>query len=342
MNNIRLILVEEKDKKKYERKYKCPYCEKKFTRKTMPPHIQNTHEDLIPEGMTALQITFNTVNNKKEPYGSCIVCKSNTSWNEAKGRYERLCGKESCKIKYKDMVASRNKDKYGTENPNTDERYKEDIQKKALSRRSISGNYKFKDGGVISYVGSYEKNLLEFMDKVMNINSVDIQAPGPSIKYQYKGEEHMYLPDFYYEPYDLLIEVKDGGDNPNKNPEIAKMKLERQSAKEKAIYDNTDFNYIRLTNNDFGQLMSAMAVLKYNLESKERYFKVNESFGGYFDMILTEEVGSNNIDLRNLEDIKNDIEKELYSYIKPYSNDMVLLDRQLFDIEGVITNGRHV
>ena len=84
MNNIRLILVEEKDKKKYERKYKCPYCEKKFTRKTMPPHIQNTHEDLIPEGMTALQITFNTVNNKKEPYGSCIVCKSNTSWNESK------------------------------------------------------------------------------------------------------------------------------------------------------------------------------------------------------------------------------------------------------------------
>ena len=59
-------------------------------------------------------------------------------------------------------------------------------------------------------------------------------------------------------------------------------------------------------------------------------------------MILTEEVGSNNIDPRNLEDIKNDIEKELYSYIKPYSNDMALLDRQLFDIEGVITNGRHV
>jgi len=234
------------------------------------------------------------------------------------------------------MVRKRNKDKYGTEDPNNDERYKEDIQNKALSRRKISGKYTFKDGGVIPYVGSYEKNLLEFLDTVMNVQSVDLQAPGPSLKYQYKGGEHLYISDFYYVPYNLIIEVKDGGKNPNTNPEVMKQKQERQTAKEEAVYKNTSYNYIRLTDNDFGQLMSAMAVLKYNMDD-ERYFKVNEMYEVYNAKII-KETSMFGIDPKIIEDV----EKEINAYLKPITPEMELLDRQLFDIEGVLSNGRHV
>lgn len=336
MKNIKIIFASEKEKQKYQRKYKCPYCDYKNIRTKLVSHIQSKHADLIPEGMTALQIVFNVVNNKKENHGDCIICKEPTPWNESKGRYDRLCGREYCKEKYKEMVRKRNKDKYGTEDPNNDERYKEDIQNKALSRRKISGKYTFKDGGVISYVGSYEKNLLEFLDTVMNVQSIDLQAPGPSLKYQYKGGEHLYISDFYYVPYNLIIEVKDGGKNPNTNPEVMKQKQERQTAKEEAVYKNTSYNYIRLTDNDFGQLMSAMAVLKYNMDD-ERYFKVNEMYEVYNAKII-KETSMFGIDPKIIEDI----EKEINTYLQPTTSEMELLDRQLFDIEGVLSNGRHV
>lgn len=336
MKNIKIIFASDKDPKKYMRKYQCKFCNNKYTRAQLPSHIQSEHAELIPEGMTALQIAFNIVNKKIDNHGKCIICGSDTDWNENKGRYDRLCGKESCKIKYKEMVRNRNKDKYGTEDPNNDKRYKEDIQNRALSRRKISGKYKFKDGGEISYVGSYEKNLLEFLDTIMNLSSVDIQSPGPSLKYEYKGSEHLYLPDFYYIPYNLLIEVKDGGTNPNKNPEIAKQKQERQSAKEAAVYNNTDYNYIRLTDNDFGQLVSAMAILKYNMD-EERYFKVNEMYDIYNNMVQKESSILKDID----PDTLNLIESQVCDYINP---DKVLndIDRKLFDIEEVLVNGRHV
>ena len=249
-----------------KKKYKCPYCELRVERAKLHLHIQDKHEDMIPEGYTALRVAFNTINNKTE--GHCIICKKETSWNEDKGRYERLCGDPKCKETYKKMCADRNKNKYGTERLQSDPRYAEEVQKKALAGRGISGEYKFKDGGIVPYVGSYEKKLLKFLDDVMNIRSEDIVAPGPSIEYEWNGDRHIYLPDFYYIPYNLIIEIKDGGDNPNKNPAMTDYKTNRQVAKENAVRATQKFNYIRLTNNDFGQLMSIMAVLKYNMKSE--------------------------------------------------------------------------
>ena len=268
--------------KKYQRKYKCPYCNNKYERKKLPVHIQNVHEDMIPEGYTALRVAFNTINNKTE--GHCIICGDVTEWNESKGRYERLCGRQSCLDTYKKMVQERTKKKYGTDRLQSDPRYAEEVQKKALAGRKISGEYKFQDGGVIKYVGSYEKKFLEFVDKIMHIESTDIESPGPSIEYEWNGKIHIYLPDFLYIPYNLLIEIKDGGDNPNKNPEMQQYKIERQHAKEDAVKNKTSFNYIRLTNNDFGQLMTAMSVLKYNMNDENitdtRFFRVNENMVG--------------------------------------------------------------
>ena len=255
---------------KPSKKFKCPYCEKRLERTKLPSHIQTEHEDMIPEGYTALRVSFNTINHKTE--GHCIICKKPTDWNENKGRYERLCNNPKCKEQYRRMIAERNKNKYGTERLQTDPRYAEAIQQKALAGRHISGIYKFEDGGTIKYVGSYEKQFLEFMDLVLHCKSEDIDAPGPAITYTLDNKQHMYLPDFYYIPYNLLIEIKDGGSNPNNHPKRIEEE-KKNKAKEAAVYKLQKYNYVRVTNNDFSQLLQIMAALKYQMNDSNSDMK---------------------------------------------------------------------
>ena len=264
-------------KSTYQKKYKCPYCDKRFVRAKLHIHIQNEHEDLIPEGYTALRVAFNTINHKTE--GHCIMCGAVTDWNEDKGRYERLCNNPKCHEAYKKMVAERTKKKYGTERLQTDPEYAEYVQRKALAGRKMHGEYKFADGGVIEYFGSYEKKFLQFMDQIMHCKSEDILAPAPSIKYMYNGEQHLYIPDFYYIPYNLIIEIKDGGSNPNNHPHRTGEDELKLRCKEEAIKQLNEFSYVRVVNNDFGQVLSIMAVLKYNMAHryKDPVVKVNES-----------------------------------------------------------------
>ena len=270
-------MVSNATKSTYQKKYKCPYCEGRFTRAKLHIHIQEKHEDLIPEGYTALRVAFNTINNKTE--GHCIMCGNVTDWNEDKGRYERLCNDPKCHEAYKKMVAERTKKKYGTERLQTDPEYAEYVQRKALAGRKMHGEYTFADGGKIEYFGSYERKFLQFMDQVMHCESEDILAPAPSIKYQYEGKTHLYIPDFYYIPYNLIIEIKDGGSNPNNHPHRTGEDELKLRAKEEAIRQLNEFSYVRVVNNDFGQVLSIMAVLKYNMAHryKNPVVKVNES-----------------------------------------------------------------
>lgn len=241
-----------------EKKYKCPYCEARVPRKKMCFHIQEVHEDLIPQEMTALQVAFNSVNKKNECYGFCTMCHSHTKWNEQKGRYERICDNKKCKDSYIKICAERLQKSRGL----TKEKMLSDpeFQNKMLANRSISGTYKFSDGGRVNYVGSYEKNFLEFLDKFMNVHSVDIQAPGPIISYEYNGKEHFWITDAIYTPYNLVFDIKDGGSNPN-NRKMDDYRS-KQKAKEDAIIKQGKYNYIRLTDNNFSQLISIMLELK--------------------------------------------------------------------------------
>ena len=259
------------------KKYKCPYCDNRYERQKLAPHIQRQHEDLIPEGYTALRVAFNTINKKTE--GHCIMCGGVTDWNEDKGRYERLCNDPACKEAYKKMCAERNRKVYGTDRLQTDPKYADEVQRKALAGRKIAGKYKFADGGEVQYLGTYEKKFLEFMDKVMNAKSEDIQAPGPAVNYKIDGEKHRYLPDFYYIPYNLLIEIKDGGSNPNKHPH-KEDDMRKTLAKEAAIKAARKYSYVRVTDNNFAQVMQIMAVLKYRLYEGKKWpiLRINEGY----------------------------------------------------------------
>ena len=255
-----------KDKKYYTKKYKCPYCEDRVERNKMGALIEKKHKEIIPEGYTATRIAFNTVNKKTT--GHCIICRNKTNWNEDKCRYERLCNNPACKKAYVKMTEDRLKARRGV--TKSEMLNNPEFQNKMLKGRSISGTYKFTDGGKIDYVGSYEKNFLEFMDKFLHVKSSDIEAPGPTIEYYFEGKKHFWITDFYYIPYNLVLDIKDGGNNPNKR-EMPEYRA-KQKAKEKAIADSKMYNYIRLTDNNMPQLIDIMMDLKDSLMDMEGPF----------------------------------------------------------------------
>lgn len=256
------------------KRYKCPYCELRLIRKDLIKHIDKKHEELIPQGYSSARLVYNQVN--KIDHGKCRVCGKLTSWNEKSGRYNVLCDNPKCKEHMREEYKKNMLRVRGTYNILNDP----EQQKKMLANRSISGSYKFSDGGILTYTGSYEKKCLEFMDVVMQIPSKDILSPGPTIEYEYNGSKHFYITDFYYIPYNLIIEVKDGGDNLN-NKDSSSMRASREKTieKERIITDRGEYNYIRLTNNDFSQLLDVFMTIKEKLLEGDvsKTYKINES-----------------------------------------------------------------
>jgi hypothetical protein len=61
---------------------------------------------------------------------------------------------------------------------------------------------KYKSTGLY-YRGSYEKDFLDYCYS----NKIDIQQ-GPTIRYEFESSELIYYPDFYYEPLNLIVEIK--------------------------------------------------------------------------------------------------------------------------------------
>lgn len=262
--------------KKYQKRYKCPYCEYTGYREDLVSHIDEEHQDMIPEGYTPSRVVFNLVN--KKDHGTCVVCKAETEWNETACKYDRLCKKKSCREALRKQATENMVKVYGKPTLLDDAEH----QEKMLANRSISGKYKFRDGGVRTYTGSYEKKTLEFFDKVLEVHSDDIMTPGPVFEYKYKGETLKWITDIYYIPANLVIEVKDGGSNPN-NREM-KSYREKQIAKETMITSLGEVNYLRLTDNHFEQLLEVMAELKMQMidDSKPKGIisRINEEVGG--------------------------------------------------------------
>lgn len=243
------------------RKHKCPFCSKSFERAKLASHIDKYHDDMLnpDKGYTANRIVFDMC-NKKEPIGAgqgiCRICKKPTDWDEDSVRYKSYCSdkcKQQARENYKDNMLR----VYGKTTLLDDMQWQED---KMLANRSISGRYRWSDGTYKSYVGSYEKKFLEFCDVVLHLDSGDLLTPGPTIYYEYDGKEHTWITDAIYLPYNLVFDIKDGGDNKN-NRDMPEYRS-KQLAKEQVITDQGIYSYIRLTNNDFVQLLTIFAELK--------------------------------------------------------------------------------
>lgn len=251
-----------------EKLYKCPYCDSKFPGIDLIDHISDKHDDLIPKDYSSFRVAYDYINCKPAGFeGKCTICGKPSHFNNDKGKYNRVCSSKSCKEAYiKNLIKKINPD-FNTPIGQAD----------LLAKRKISGTYKMSDGIEKTYTGSYELKCLEFMDKILHLNSEDIMAPGVVLQYEYDGKKHMYLSDFYYIPYNLIIEVKDGGNNPNRREMIEYRN--KTTAKEKWIINKTDYNYIRLTNNNLNQLLAIFFELKMQYldeNNRERVIRINE------------------------------------------------------------------
>lgn len=258
-----------------QQKITCPYCNKKYERNRFSYHIADKHSNKIPEGWTPLRLAYHIINKRPLEYTrKCRVCGKPTDWDESKGRYNFLCNNPECKKKWVETMKKTMGDKMGSNRPTASE----EGLKKMLAGRKISGKYKWSDGTIFTFTGSYEKEALSFMDKVLNVRSEDIEVPGPVLQYQFQNKTHMYITDIYYRPYNLIIEVKDGGSNPNTNGQYALTRA-KQMAKEKYVIAETDYNYLRLTDKDMSQLLSVFADLKMHLVENDnnRVIHVNEN-----------------------------------------------------------------
>lgn len=252
---------------KTSRKYKCPYCDKKDSRGNLVDHVDHMHQELIPEGYTAARAVFDFINGKD--HGICMICKKPVyEWNDKINRYYNLCNNPNCRAKVREVALARHMKVYNKPTLLNDP----EQQEKMLANRRISGKYTFSDGTKMTYTGKYERNALEFMDKVLGIPAKDIQAPGPVLEYEFEGETHKWITDIYYIPANLLIEIKDGGENPNTRTMTSYRA--KQDAKEVMITNLGKFNYIRLTDNNFAQLLNIFADMKEEALSNEKDPKV--------------------------------------------------------------------
>lgn len=258
------------------KRYKCPYCELRDERKKLIAHIDKRHEEMLPEGYDGARTVYDMINHTNG-HGTCRICKKDTQWNMSSQRYDVLCGNPKCKEAMREEYKKNMIRVKGTYNILNDP----EQQQKMLANRKISGKYRYSDGTVFTYTGSYEKKLLEFEDAVMNIPSKDIMMPGPTIEYMYNGKKHFYIADQLYIPYNLIIEIKDGGDNKN-GKETPGMIASREKTieKEKVITDKGEYNYLRLTNNDFVQLIEIFMELKdhYLTGDDSKIVRVHEAY----------------------------------------------------------------
>lgn len=276
-----------------ERRIACPLCRRKDFKDKLIRHIEKDHEDIIGE-ISAEQFLY----DKTHPgSGKCIVCGNKTDWNEKTGKYHRVCSNPRCKEELRAKFKKNMIRVHGKVSLLDDVAH----QAKMLAHRSISGTYVYSDGTKFTYTGSYEHKAIEFMDKVLNCNSKDIIMPGPVIDYtdQY-GNSRQWITDIYYVPYNLIIEVKDGGDNPN-NRQMDEYRA-KQVSKEAELIKLGEYNYLRLVDNKFVQLMEVLALLKdqeiNEPNTTNKVIRINES-AVYDDRFFT---------LDNVEDSEEDNE----------------------------------
>ncbi len=227
--------------------YKCPECGMSYkTLSGWGEHMRRLHPETIPKGWSDARFFYYTLTGKSE--GSCIQCHRPTEWNEATGKYSRYCNDPKCKQEYCKVAKQRMIDKYGKPHLLDDP----EKQREMLKSKKISGEYKFSDGGKLPYVGSYERDFLMTCDVVLGLSSKDIIAPSPhNYVYMYEDKPHFYIPDFYIPDFNLEIEVKDGGDNPNKHHKIQEVDKVKEKLKDQVMIGNPAVNYFKVVDKKY-------------------------------------------------------------------------------------------
>lgn len=243
------------------KKMRCPICDDILMDPSrLATHLTRKHADCIPPDMSVEQYVYFLRTGKK--HGSCVMCKEPTDWNPVTGKYARFCNNPKCKEKYKQVFQKRMIGKYGKVNLLNDP----EQQRKMLENRRISGTYVWStDPNVkLTYTGTYERDLLEFLDKVLEFDPHDILAPSPhTYVYIYEGEKHFYIPDLFIPSLGLEIEVKT---HENMHHKIQAVDNVKEQLKDDVMRSNKNtYDYIKVVDKNYNVL------LDYFQASKDRF-----------------------------------------------------------------------
>lgn len=265
---------------------KCKLCGKTLVDKaSLVRHIDKVHGDQIPEDWTAAR--YENYLRTGKTHGSCVICKEDTEWNEATGKYCRFCGKQACKDKARKLAEENLLKKKGV--THSQMLNDPEFQRKMVYAKKTSGIYKFSTGSgntEIHYDSSYGKDFLEMLDYFMGFHEDDIMGPSPNTYvYKYEGKNHFYIPDFYIPSLNLEIEIKDGGDNPNKHPKIQAVDKVKESLKDE-VMKKSKVNYVKVSNKQytaFYKMLFELKELDMKKTKESEYIYIVESTENYID-----------------------------------------------------------
>lgn len=219
--------------------YKCPECGMRFkSLSAWGDHLDRIHGGTIPKGYSYARYFYYCTTGKTA--GSCVQCHKPTEWNETTGKYSRYCSDPKCKQAYVKTAKKRMVDKYGKSHLLNDPKK----QREMLDARSSV--YKFRDGGTVKFLSSYERDFLMTAEFTLGLKSKDIIGPSPNTYvYMYEGKEHFYIPDFFIPDLNLEIEIKDGGDDPNNHPHM-QVDRAKEKLKDEMMIKNPSVNYFKV------------------------------------------------------------------------------------------------
>lgn len=251
-------------------KIKCPICGNAYiNHEAVYSHMDRMHRNEIPKGISSDQYYYDLTHKGKRTL--CVVCKRPTPWNDRTHKYHRLCGNPACAQKVRQDFHERMMRIHGTDNLAKDPNH----QRKMLEGRSISGVYDWSSGGKTDYVGSYEKDFLKICDTVLDLHATDV-IPAPfTYQYVYEKKKHFYIPDFYLPDLSLLVEIKDGGDNPNMHHKIQAVDKVKEKLKDKVMVQQRDHHYIKVVNKQYGPFIKLVhKLIDGDITRQERMNKI--------------------------------------------------------------------
>lgn len=242
--------------------FKCPLCDKKYVSKqSLYDHMDNNHKDNLL-GLSPAHYYFDWRNRNTTHKGKCTECGKETLFNEKTEKYDRLCKNPKCKDAYVAKFRARmlNKGKDPLTQLQDPER-----QKLMLEHRKISGKYKWSDGKLFTYTGTYELDLLQYLDKVLQYPSCEVFAPAPQIyNYTCNGKKHFYIPDIYLADIKLLIEVKAVQSGNGYRDRDYGLEVLKEQAVNEDMKNNKDLHYIKVFNKKYDDLVDLINELREN------------------------------------------------------------------------------
>lgn len=236
----------------------CPYCRKYFDKKSKAvEHVEKFHSDML-NGMTPEQAIY--YGSHGTIHGVCMCgCGKETDWNYKTGKPYKLSNDPECKKRVY-QKADQNYRRVNGESRGTTLSTNMRVQKEMQEHRPTAGKYRFKDGGELSYLSKLELNFLRFADTILELPSRMVMDCPFTFKYFDPNDNvyRTYMPDYWLPDYNLLVEIKEGGNHPNTNPAYLKETKYKEKLKDDLMRSQSDYNYIKIVDANYGPLMETL------------------------------------------------------------------------------------